>query len=126
MDEASFKPSKAPIRAAQKHAELITSRENQWLRKFRSALRGTGPSGQELIGVEGPKLVEEAFRSGLEAEALLVSTAGEHCMARMLRAASETPTGIRRERILRTTDKIFDGVAGTETPQGVAALFHQP
>ena len=27
--------------------------------------------------------------------------------------------------MLRTTDKLFEGVAGTEAPQGVAALFRQ-
>ena len=34
--------------------------------------------------------------------------------------------GNSRERIFRTSDKIFESVAGTETPQGVAALFRQP
>ncbi len=51
----------------------ITSKDNKWLKLFRAALRGTGPGEGELIGVEGPKFVEEALRSGLEAEALLVS-----------------------------------------------------
>ena len=58
-------------------ADVITSRDNKWLKQFRAALRGTGPRDGEPIGVEGPKLVEEALRSGLEAEALLVSEAGE-------------------------------------------------
>lgn len=126
MEGFSLKQNRSPARLPEERTEVITSRENKWLKMFRSALRGMGPSSQELIGVENPKLVEEAFRSGLEAEALLVSTTGERCMAQLLKAASETPTGIRRERILRTTDKMFAGVAGTETPQGVAALFHQP
>lgn len=56
--------------------ELITSRENKWLKIFRAALRGTGPAEGDAIGVEGPKLVEDALRSGLQAEALLVSEAG--------------------------------------------------
>ena len=47
-------------------------------------------------------------------------------MDAFLRAASESEAGIRRERIFRTTDKLFAGVAGTESPQGVAALFRQP
>jgi RNA methyltransferase, TrmH family len=108
------------------HAEKITSRENRWLKKFRAALRGTGPSGDEPLGIEGPKLVEEALRSGLEAEALLVSDAGEHALEAILRAAAASEAGIPRARILRTTDKLFEGVAETETPQGVAALFRQP
>jgi RNA methyltransferase, TrmH family len=107
-------------------AELITSRENRWLKIFRGALRGTGPGVGEPIGVEGPKLVEDALRSGLEAEALLVSEAGEASeLERILRAAGESVAGIPRSRVLRTTDKLFASVAGTETPQGVAALFRQ-
>jgi TrmH family RNA methyltransferase len=105
--------------------ELITSRENKWLKIFRAALRGTGPAEGEPIGVEGPKLVEDALRSGLEAEALLVSEGGEADLERILRAASESEAGIPRSRVMRTTEKLFVSVAGTETPQGVAALFRQ-
>jgi TrmH family RNA methyltransferase len=107
--------------------ETITSRENKWLKLFRAALRGTGPASGEPIGVEGPKLVEDALRSGLRAEALLVSEAGEASeLERILRAAGESEAGIPRSRVMRTTDKLFASVAGTETPQGVAALFAQP
>jgi RNA methyltransferase, TrmH family len=107
--------------------ELITSRENKWLKIFRAALRGTGPAEGDAIGVEGPKLVEDALRSGLQAEALLVSEAGETSdLERILRASSESEAGIPRSRVMRTTDKLFASVAGTETPQGVAALFRQP
>ena len=106
--------------------ETITSRENKWLKIFRAALRGTGPAEGEPIGVEGPKLVEDALRSGLRAEALLVSEAGEASdLERILRAAGESEAGIPRSRVMRTTDKLFASVAGTETPQGVAALFRQ-
>jgi RNA methyltransferase, TrmH family len=104
---------------------IITSRENKWLKLFRAALRGSGPNGHESIGVEGPKLVEDALLGGLEAEALLVSESAEREAEATLRAAAESETGISRSRILRTTDKLFQGVAGTESPQGVAALFRQ-
>jgi TrmH family RNA methyltransferase len=106
--------------------DLITSRENRWLKRFRGALRGSGPAESEPIGVEGPKLVEDALRSGLEAEALLVSESAEPALDTILRAASVSEAGIPRSRILRTTDKLFANVAGTETPQGIAALFRSP
>ncbi len=106
-------------------ADVITSRDNKWLKQFRAVLRGTGPHGGELIGVEGPKLVEEALRSGLEAEALLVSEAGEREAGQILDVAGSSETGIPRSRVLRTTNKLFESVAGTDTPQGVAALFRQ-
>jgi TrmH family RNA methyltransferase len=105
--------------------DIITSRDNKWLKQFRAALRGTGPRDGEPIGVEGPKLVREALQSGLEAEALLVSEAGEDDAAEILDAAGTSEMGIPRSRVLRTTNKLFEGVAGTDAPQGVAALFRQ-
>lgn len=107
-------------------ADIITSRENKWLKIFRAGLRGTGPTGDDALAVEGRKLVEDSLRSGLEAVALLVSESGERELEHILRAASESVMGIPRARVLRTTDKLFESVAGTETPQGVAALFRQP
>jgi TrmH family RNA methyltransferase len=104
-------------------SEIISSRDNKWLKKFRAALRGAGPKPGEPIAAEGPKLVEEGVRAGLETEALLVSETGERQLERILRAASESESGIPRSRIFKTNDKLFRGVAGTETPQGVAALF---
>ncbi len=107
-------------------SDLITSRENRWLKMFRAALRGTGPDEGEPIGVEGPRLVEEALRSCVEIEALLVSETGEGALTQILDLAKKSETGIPRARILRTTDKLFSSVAGTEAPQGVAALLRQP
>ncbi len=105
---------------------LITSKDNKWIKTFRAALQGGGPKGDEPIAVEGPKLVEDAFRAGLEAEALLVSASGDAAAQRVLAVASESEYGIPTSRMFRTTDKLFESVSGTETPQGVAALFRQP
>src|ERR1700719_2058613 len=105
---------------------LITSRDNRWLKKFRAAWRDTGPAEGEPIGVEGPKLVEDALKSGIEAEALLVSESAEAGLEPILNAASASEAGVPRSRILRTTDKLFASVAGTEAPQGIAALFSAP
>jgi TrmH family RNA methyltransferase len=107
-------------------SDTITSRDNKWLKLFRAALRGTGPRTGEAIGVEGPKFIEDALRSGLEADALLVSESGERHATAVLRAASESEAGISRSRVLRTSDKLFESVAGTDAPQGMAALFRRP
>ncbi|MGC2278952.1 MAG: RNA methyltransferase [Candidatus Acidiferrales bacterium] len=107
-------------------ADIITSRENKWLKMFRAGLRGTGPEGEDALAVEGRKFVEDSLRSGLEAVALLVSESGERELEHILRAASESVAGIPRARVLRTTDRLFESVSGTETPQGVVALFRQP
>jgi RNA methyltransferase, TrmH family len=127
-------PGIAPVRAQSNqstasapmgNSDGITSRDNKWLKQFRAALRGTGPVEGGPIAAEGPKLVEEGVRSGLETEALLVSETGERHLERILQAASESDSGVPRSRIFRTSDKLFESVAGTEAPQGVAALFRQ-
>jgi RNA methyltransferase, TrmH family len=104
---------------------IVASRDNRWLKAFRAALQGKGPSSGEPIGVEGPRLVEDALRSGLVAEALLVSESGEREAQHILGALTEREAGLTVDRILRTTDKLFATATGTETPQGVAALFRQ-
>src|SRR5713226_6762392 len=94
----------------------IVGRENRWLKRFRAALRGGKPATEGSVGVEGARLVEEALRSGLRVEAVLVSTSGDRHLARLSRwIESGVP-------VLRTTDRLFAGVADTQTPQGVAAL----
>ncbi|HEV2206741.1 MAG TPA: RNA methyltransferase [Candidatus Acidoferrales bacterium] len=105
--------------------EIIRSRDNKRLKAFRASLRGSGPAAGEPIAVEGPKLVEEGLRAGLELDALLVSEAGEAHLDRIFAVARETEDGVPRSRIFRTTDKLFAGVTATETPQGIAALFRQ-
>jgi TrmH family RNA methyltransferase len=104
---------------------VITSKDNKWIKTFRAALQGGGPKGDDPIALEGPKLVEDAFRAGLEAETLLVSASGDAAAQRILMVASDSEYGIPQSRVFRTTDKLFEAVSGTKTPQGVAALFRQ-
>jgi TrmH family RNA methyltransferase len=94
---------------------VITSRENRWLKRFREALSGErGDDG--MVGVEGVRLVEAALGSDLSVEALLVSESGARHLRRVAPVlASAVP-------VLRTSDKLFAGVADTQTPQGIAAL----
>src|SRR5580704_13513004 len=94
---------------------VITSRDNRWLKRYRSALAGEHP-GDDLVGVEGVRMVEAAMGSGLPVESLLVSKSGERHLSRL---APWLASGLL---ILRTTDRLFAGVADTQTPQGVAAL----
>jgi RNA methyltransferase, TrmH family len=96
-------------------ASLITSRENRWLKRFRAALSGEREDGGS-VGLEGVRLVEAALGSGLPVEALLLSESGARHLPRL------APVLVKDVPILRTTDKLFAGVADTRTPQGVAAL----
>ena len=102
--------------AARAKSARIDSRENRWLKRFRAALEGRADKDGSLIGVEGPRLVEEALRSELTVEALLVSDSGDRHLTRL---KSLLPSGMR---VLRTSDRLFASVSGTETPQGIALL----
>jgi TrmH family RNA methyltransferase len=105
----------APKHSTTAGAGAITSRENRWLKRFRSALAGEREDGA-IVGVEGLRMVEAALGSGLRVEALLVSDSGERHLARL-------PSLLKsRGEILRTSDRLFSGVADTRTPQGIAAL----
>jgi RNA methyltransferase, TrmH family len=113
-------PGKATRNAQGANAiATLTSRDNRWLKEFRMALRGGLPTESGCVGVEGVRLVEEALRSGCRIEAVLFSESGERHHERL------APLTDRPEMafpILRTTDRLFEGLADTEHPQGVAAL----
>jgi TrmH family RNA methyltransferase len=113
-------PSKA-TRAARSPATpaTITSRDNRWLKEFRMALRGGLPTESGFVGVEGVRLVEEALRSACPIAAVLFSESGERHRERLAPLIDRPEIAIP---ILRTTDRLFEGVADTEHPQGVAAL----
>src|SRR6266516_3495845 len=106
------------VRAAGEAAPL-TSRDNRWLKEFRMALSGGLLTENGFVGVEGVRLVEEALRSGCPIQAVLFSESGQRHHDRLAllidRPEIAFPT-------LRTTDRLFEGLADTEHPQGVAAL----
>jgi len=113
-------PSKAARAARTSVApDAITSRDNRWLKEFRLALRGGLPTESGFVGVEGVRLVEEALRSGCPIAAVLFSESGERHRERLAPLIDRPEIAIP---ILRTTDRLFEGVADTEHPQGVAAL----
>jgi TrmH family RNA methyltransferase len=105
-------------------APPITSKENQWLKRFRAALAGD-PGQETIAGIEGPHLLEEALRSGVEIVAVLASAAGEKHLERLglFGAAAKRPSA---PLILRTSDRLFASVSDTQTPQGIAALIRLP
>jgi TrmH family RNA methyltransferase len=98
---------------------VLTSRDNRWLKGFRMALRGGLPTESGAVGVEGVRLVEEALRSGSSVEAVLFSESGERHQDRLAPLISRPEVAFPT---LHTTDRLFEGLADTEHPQGVAAL----
>ena len=116
---ASRPNSPPPSRASAAEPGIISSRDNRWLKEFRMALRGGLPSEFGAVGVEGPRLVEEALRSASPIRAVLFSESGERHRTRLALYLDRPEVGIP---VLRTTDRLFEGIADTEHPQGVAAL----
>jgi TrmH family RNA methyltransferase len=112
------KPPRTP-RPQSGNPATINSRDNRWLKEFRIALRGGLPTESGSVGVEGVRLVEEALRSGCPVQAVLFSESGERHHERLSPLIDRPEIAIP---ILRTTDRLFEGIADTEHPQGVAAL----
>jgi len=98
---------------------LLTSRDNRWLKQFRIALRGGLQTDTGSVGVEGPRLVQEALESGCAIEAVLFSESGERHREKLAHLISRPEMAFP---VLKTTDRLFEGIADTEHPQGVAAL----
>jgi TrmH family RNA methyltransferase len=98
---------------------VIASRDNKWLKEFRMTLRGGLPTESGAIGVEGPRLVEEALRSACPIRAVLFSESGQRHHSRLAPYLGRSEVSIP---VLHTTDRLFEGIADTEHPQGVAAL----
>jgi TrmH family RNA methyltransferase len=114
------RPATSPRTSRASLAEaLLTSRDNRWLKQFRLALRGGLPTESGFVGVEGVRLVEEALRSGCRIEAVLLSESGARHHERLAPFIARPEIGFP---VLRTTDRLFEGLADTEHPQGVAAL----
>jgi RNA methyltransferase, TrmH family len=111
--------ARTPRGGASVSTATITSRDNRWLKEFRLALRGGLATESGAVGVEGVRLVEEALRSGCPIDAVLFSESGERHRERLAPVIDRPEIAIP---ILRTTDRLFEGVADTEHPQGVAAL----
>lgn len=103
--------------------DVITSRDNRWLKEFRVALRGGLLTESGCIGVEGVRLVEEALSSPNGVCAVLFSESGERHRERLAPFIARPEISLP---VLRTTDRLFEGIADTEHPQGVAALVKAP
>src|SRR5271155_5583175 len=99
-------------------AGLLTSRDNRWLKAFRIALRGGLPTETGAVGVEGVRLTEEALRSGCRIDAVLFSESGERHRERLAPYIARPEIAFP---ILHTTDRLFEGLAGTQHPQSGGA-----
>lgn len=98
----------------------ITSRDNSLLRQARSVRDGKVDG---LIFVEGLRLCEEAYRSKLEIEAVIVSEE----LARKERAAEVVDELSKvAKRTGFVSEKLLESISYTKTPQGIVVLAQRP
>jgi TrmH family RNA methyltransferase len=100
--------------------ETITSRDNSLLRLARSVRDGKTP---EFVFVEGLRLCEEALRSGLSVEAMIVS---EELAAKEKAASLIAELAKRSRRTAFVSEKLLESVSYTKTPQGIILLAGRP
>jgi RNA methyltransferase, TrmH family len=98
----------------------ITSRDNSLLRQARSVRDG---KIDDLIFVEGLRLCEEAQRSNLEIEAVIVS---EELMRKDRAAQPIAELSRVSKRTASVSEKLLESISYTKTPQGIVVLAARP
>lgn len=99
---------------------MITSRDNSLLRLARLVRDG---KSQEFIFVEGLRLCEEALRSGLSIEAVIVS---DELAAKEKAVPLIEKLTTASERIAFVSEKLLESISYTRTPQGIVLLAKRP
>jgi RNA methyltransferase, TrmH family len=101
---------------------VVESKQNARLKELRKAVSAPGRGAGALVGIEGPKLIEEALRAGLRVKTIFVAQGPDHAPERMLEAL----TLPRETEVLHLPKKLLDQALATETPQSIAALIEPP
>ncbi|MDE2989477.1 MAG: RNA methyltransferase [Chloroflexota bacterium] len=101
-------------------APLIRSARNPAVAHVRSLQRGSARRRASHTVVEGPKLVAEALRAGVVVSVLCVDNPSPAAAAVADEAAAQGHS------VRHCTDRVFNAVADTETPQGVLAVIATP
>jgi TrmH family RNA methyltransferase len=102
--------------------ETLISDKNPLLKEVRrlasGGVPGAGFMDARLVLAEGPHLLDEARRSGIEIHAVILAE-----------SAPEIPGlggHMSTTRVVRVLDSLFNKLASTESPQGVLALVRMP
>ena len=97
--------------------ETLISDQNPLLKEVRRLGKTGTASPDRLILAEGPRLLDEALRSGVEIRAVILAESVPEVAG---------PAGFGGARLVRVPDALFDKLASTEAPQGVLALVRAP
>ncbi|HET8782637.1 MAG TPA: RNA methyltransferase [Pyrinomonadaceae bacterium] len=103
-----------------KTIKTITSRDNSLLRLARAVRDG---KDTEYIFVEGLRLCEEALRSALEIEAVIVSA---ELLRKPRAAAAIEELDQAAHRSASVSEKLLESISYTKTPQGIVVLAKRP
>ena len=98
----------------------ITSRDNSLLRLARAVRDG---KNTDYIFVEGLRLCEEAVRSALEIEAVIVS---EELLRKERVQTAITELEQAAQRGASVSEKLLESISYTKTPQGIIVLAQRP
>src|SRR5687767_1090713 len=98
----------------------VTSRDNSLLRLARAVRDG---KDTEYIFVEGLRLCEEALRSVLEIEAMIVS---EELLRKERTATAIAELEQAAQRSASVSEKLLESISYTKTPQGIVVLARRP
>jgi len=105
---------------------VVESKQNARLKELRKALSTPGRAPGALVGIEGPKLIEEALRAGLRAKTIFVAQGSDQVSDRATERILEKLSLTRETEILHLPKKFLDQALATETPQSLAALIEPP
>ncbi len=100
--------------------EIITSRDNHRLKAVREVRDGKIAG---LIFIEGRRLVSEAVNSGLEIETAVISSSLASDDGYVAEFADLFQGG---SKVIQVSDKLFQSISDTRTPQGIAVTARRP
>jgi len=112
---------------------VVESKQNARLKELRKALNAPGRGAQVLVGgasglvgIEGPKLLEEALRAGLRVKTIFVAQGPDRAPDRVSERLLDRLQVKRDVEVLQLPKKLLDQALATETPQPIAALVEPP
>ena len=100
--------------------ETVSSRDNSLLRLARAV---RDDKNRDFVFVEGLRLCEEAMRSGLAIEALIVS---DELAAKAKASGLIKKLAQVARRRAAVSEKLLESISYTKTPQGVVVLASRP
>lgn len=108
---------RSPTQSQSDRLRPVSGRHNQRLKQLRQAFQRAEPTSHGECAIEGVKLIEESFRSGLPLETVFFSEAARPLAEKLL------PQIAARTETLVLPNALFNSIVPSDAPQGVAALL---